>query len=327
MVKWQVVVIGVAIALFLFLIPLLLPMFGFQLEAFTSPTVYFLILLTAILIVISAFIPSTWRKLFQNGAYLTLFLLIILIELNIMKPYLKETNVSLETCRSGIFPTAAQLQTPSDYYYSGLKYTSCVFTGYFPAEQGDLGWTVFYIFYFILPFAFIWTFMYGLMTGMNFGAFFGGFTKSANTLLSFIIAVYAGRVMFGGFLLSFLGLGAWGLAAIFGAILLVGGLKHMFDSWYGLEDMGFDVKKAVENEAVAQQSVIPALKKRLDEIEKLPGPARSRELYDLFVGGNSTDYRTMTQFLDPGLRDQIKIMVEKGSVDPQTISQIKSILK
>jgi len=265
MVKGWVVVTGIGIIIgFLLINWLVLPALGIPIEFLESPFGYVLILLTGILIAVSGFLPYKWGNILREIAYFCLFVLLILVEINILKPYLKETKVDMGKCQNEIFPTSKS----EGFFFDALKYASCVFTGYFPLEAGDLGWTVFYIFYLILPFAFIWAFVYALMKDVMEG---WNFDLNIIRLLSFITAMYAARTMLGGFLLTFLGYGAWGLGAIFISIFLVKGLKHMMDKWYEPEKMVQQTKKAIETELDIRRVFAKAALGYFGKIKKLAG--------------------------------------------------------
>jgi hypothetical protein len=263
MVKKWVVMTGISIIIGFLLINLfLLPQLGIPIEFLESPFGYALILLTGILIALSGFLPYNWGKILREIAYFSLFVLLILVEINILKPYLKETKVDIDQCKNGIFPTSKS----ESFFFDALKYASCVFTGYFPLEAGDLGWTVFYIFYLILPFAFIWTIVYALMKDVMSG---WNFSINIIRLLSFITAMYAARTMLGGFLLTFLGYGAWGLGAIFISIFLVKGLQKMMESWYVAEEMAVETRKTIEAELDIEKSFAESFKPLISEAKKL----------------------------------------------------------
>jgi len=263
MVKGRVVITGIGIIIsFLLISWLVLPWLGIPIEFIESPFGYALILLTGILIALSGFLPYKWGNILREIAYFSLFVLIILIEINILKPYLKETKVDIEQCKNGVFPTSKS----ESFFFDVLKYTSCVFTGYFPLEAGDLGWTVFYIFYLILPFAFIWTIVYALMKDIMSG---WSFSINIIRLLSFITAMYAARTMLGGFLLTFLGYGAWGLGAIFIDIFLVKGLQKMMEGWYSAEQMAKETREAIEAELSIEKSFAESFKPLISEAKRL----------------------------------------------------------
>jgi hypothetical protein len=276
MVKGRIVIIGIGIIIgFLLINWLVLPRLGFPIEFLESAFGYVLILLTGILIAVSGFLPYDWGKILREIACFCLFVLLILVEMNILKPYLKETKVDMEKCQNEIFPTSRS----ENFFFDALKYASCVFTGYFPLEAGDVGWTVFYIFYLILPFAFIWGIVYTLMKDIMSG---WNFDLNIIRLLSFITAMYAARTMLGGFLLTFLGYGAWGLGAIFIDIFLVKGLQKMMESWYAAEKMVATARAAIEAEKDLFKIGKENLKKQLEIIEKLPpGELKIKALSDL----------------------------------------------
>jgi hypothetical protein len=259
MVKGKVVTLGIGIIfLFLILSWLILPRLGFEIEFLSSPYGMILISVTGMLLAISGFLPDKLGAILREVALFCLFITILLVEINIVKPFVKATTVDMKECQKYFQPS-----TTGEVVYDALKYTSCVLTGYFPSTEGDLGWTVFYIFYLILPFAFIWVLLYGIMKSIMEDWFPVQFNVSA--LLSFIIALYASRTLMGGFLLEFAGYGAWGLGAIFLAIIFTKGLDKIMKDWYKTEEMGKEVKgviqEEIERERAFAQSALPLIKR------------------------------------------------------------------
>jgi hypothetical protein len=269
-VKGKVVFLGIGIiATFLIISAFILPWLGFEIEFLASPFGYILILLTGGLIALSGFLPWKWGNILREIAYFCFFITLILVEINLMKPFVHATKIDLEKCQVGAaFPSGEQLKKGT-FVYNTLQFTSCVLTGYFPAEMGDIGWTSFYIFYLILPFAFAWTFTYGLMSGMEMENWFGAFGKTAIRIFSFIFAMYAARVLFGAFLLDFVGYGIWGLAALFVAAFFTKGLGKIMKDWYVVEAMAETTRTEIEKELGAVKRFGEAVKPILDSAKKL----------------------------------------------------------
>ncbi len=270
MVKGKVIGLGLGIIAGFLIFSFLAPGLGFELEFLASPYVYILILLSGGLIAVAGFLPYNWGKILKEIAIFCLFILLLLTEMNLVKPFVKATKIEFEACKSLFFPS-----TEGKIVYDALKYASCVLTGYFPTEESDLGWTAFYIFYIILPFAFAWTFLYALMKEVMRG-WITGVGINVEALLSFIIAMYAARVMFGAFLLDFAGYGAWGLAGLFIAVFFSKAVSNIMDSWYGWEKMAQETKQAIEAKLNVEKLVaayaIPILEevKRLANIPEVP---------------------------------------------------------
>jgi len=239
--RGKVLALGIGIIVgFLFLGSVVLPWLGFEIEFLSSPYGYILVLLTGLLIAVSGLLPYTWGKILREVALFCLFILLLLIEINIVKPFVKATKIDMETCKSYFIPS-----TSGQVVYDALKYTSCVLTGYFPKEEGNIGWAVFYLFYIILPFAFIWAIVYGLMKTV-IGNWFGRISFNIHALLSFIIAMYATRTLMGSFLLEFAGYGAWGLGALFLAVFFTKSVGSIMDNWYQAEKMGEEVRRVIQ---------------------------------------------------------------------------------
>jgi hypothetical protein len=263
MVKGKVVALGIGIIfLFLILSWLILPLLGFEIEFLSSPYGMIFISVTGMLFALSGFLPYKWGKILREIALFCLFIMILLVEINIVKPFVKATKVDMTACQNYFQPS-----TTGQVVYDALKYTSCVFTGYFPTTEGDLGWTVFYIFYLILPFAFIWLLIYSIIKSIMEGWFPVQFNISA--LLSFIIALYSSRTLMGGFLLDFAGYAAWGLGAIFLAIIFTKGLDKIMKDWYKTEEMAKETREAIESELDIEKSFAQSFKPVISEAKRL----------------------------------------------------------
>jgi len=262
MVKWKVVAVGIGIIfLFLILIFILLKL-GFDIEFLSSPYGMILISFTGMLLAISGFLPYNWGKILREVALFFLFITILLVEINIVRQFVKATEVDITACQSSFKPS-----TTGQVVYDALKYTSCVLTGYFPATEGDLGWAVFYIFYIILPFVFIWVLLYGIMKSIIEGWFPVRFNISA--LLSFIISLYATRTMMGELLLNFAGYGAWGFGAIFLAVIFTKGLDKIMKDWYKTEEMAMETREAIKSELDIEKSFAQFFAPIVSEAKKL----------------------------------------------------------
>lgn len=301
MVNWKLVFAGISILAALYLSFFFLPgILGIKIEVFSYPLVYLAIILTGILISISGFLPYSWGKFLRYIAYLGLFILILVLEINVMKIVLTKypaPEIELEACKT-LFGEKDKPESLMD----AVGFWSCVTTGYFPSEKekADLGWTMFAIFYIILPFAFIWTFLYGTMNGINLGDLFGNFGKPATIILSFIISMYATRQIFGFFLLDMFGYGSWGLAGIFIAAALVKMLENIIERFLKIEEYGARLEDAIKT----------AL-----EIEK----DAKKALY-IYVKG-------IRNYRPPSLYNALRSIVTAGTLPYQAYSNLSSALK
>jgi hypothetical protein len=250
MVKGKVIAVGIAFfaffAIFMWLAPSLIP--GFTLGDTLKVWGFYLVLSFAILIIISGFLPYNWGKIFREIAYAVLFILILLVMMDLIRPFAKKIEVQTSDCENFFFPK----EVKPTIVYNVIDYTSCILAGYYPKESPEtasVAWTTFYIFYIILPFVFIVTIVYGVMKGIGIESMFGAFGGTATKILTIVIALYAARLLAGKVLLEFLGYGAWAFGALFGAILIVRGLKQVMESFYGVEAMAEKTKKAIQAEA------------------------------------------------------------------------------
>lgn len=237
------------------------------------------VIFTAVVLGISAFLPYKWGKYIREVSYIGLFISLLIFFLGAIKPFYKESEeFQVGDCKNLFLP-----KDEDQTVYNALAYTSCILTGKFPKEQQSVGWTAFFLFYLVLPFAFIFALIYGLMQGMNLSSLFGEQKtgKYIARVLSFIITAYAARTMMGAFILKFMGYGAWGLAAVFGSIFLVWGLKRLVEGWFSIESIGEETRKEIENqlkwEAQFANAIMPILERaeRLGESEKTLGAAKN----------------------------------------------------
>lgn len=263
----------------LFLLPIIFgDILGVDITSLGLPF-FIAVTIAAVLLGISGFLPYESGKILREMSYIGLFVALLIFFLSALKPFIRErTELTLENCTSVFFPkptdqTAEEQQ--NQIIYGLLTYVSCILTGKFPLEQGDLGWSVFIIFYLVLPFAFILAFVYGLMQGVNVATIFGGNQTAKNIVqvLSLIIALYAMRTTMGVFILEFMGYGAWGLGAVFISILIVLGLKKMVDDWLDIEKKVEETRKMIQawitRERQFAESILPRINETLRLIEHL----------------------------------------------------------
>jgi len=233
---------------------------GYFLQINLGAGIYY-ILVAGIFLIVSAFLPATFAKIFRNITYLILFVFILIVEIQLFKPFIKVSQVNITECKSLFFPEVKE--SVSNVIINALGITSCMLTGYFPQEQSILGWFTFLLFYIILPFAFIFALIIGLMRDV----FQGILDRRILNVLSFIIAVYATRAFFGTFLLQFLGYSAWGLAGIFGAIFIVGSLRKMIEDWFKIETYAEEIKKYSEVQKSTKQQYAELALRKVKELK------------------------------------------------------------
>jgi hypothetical protein len=252
--KIKIFITGIGIIGICFLLPTILRHFlGIEINL-TTGIPY--ISIAGILLIVSAFLPATFAKVCRNITYLILFVFILIVEIQLLQPFIQVSQVNITECKSFFFPEVKE--SVSNVIINALGITSCMLTGYFPQEQSILGWLSFLLFYIILPFAFIFALIVGLMRDVLQGIL----DRRILNVFSFIIAVYATRAMFGAFLLQFLGYSAWGLAGIFGAIFIVGSLRKMIEGWFKIETYAEEIRKYYEvQKSIKQQYAELALKK------------------------------------------------------------------
>jgi hypothetical protein len=237
------VIIGIFAILFLidFFISSFFGYKSFLSYIFSTPIAYFSIIVFAITLVIGCFLPGRLGKIVRILSYIALFIFLLFTEIQIIKPFLKRTEVNLEVCSNFFSPSQTTGNTVNDI----LTYSSCILTGYVPKNLSSIGWATFFIFYIILPFVFIWVVVYALMKEV-----FSGWSTidQFSPLLSFVVAMYGTRVLFGAVLLEFFAYGAWGLAGIFIAVFLVNVLKKIIEDKFKIEEYTSEIKKILEIE-------------------------------------------------------------------------------
>ena len=331
MVKWGAVAIGILIILVYFFANWVIRKFlGIYIEELSSPTAYTTIITVGLLIAISAFVSAynyNLGKLMRKLAYFILFVHLLLIELAIFKPYIKRTDINIINCTKVFFPS----KTSENIVYDSLAYASCIFAGYVPENQTEIGWITFILFYIILPFAFIWAFIHGLMKDIM-GNWFTQ-TPQVIPVLSFITAIYAARTMLGGFLLTFLGYGAWGLAGIFIAVFLVKGLENIIENMLGIEAYSLQLREFYKTQNEIKAAFAEAALKVLEKAEKYKTQAEIRVGCDEV---SSLRNSSLWNALLPEIRDDIDRLISdictaatKGDVGEyiRKITTLKIILR
>jgi len=228
-VNWRVVAIGVILFILGLLAYFVLPFFLVVPGALTPASIAFVIIAGALLI-LASILPIDYgkKKAILNIAYAGFFFGLITFEVNLLKPYFERVGeINLVECKSESF-WVGELK---DF----VRITLCMFTGYELKEYTWYSVAFFITFYILLPAAFLLVFIYGLMDGLNIGFMFGKHSEAILKILSFIISLYGVRVMFGPFLLTFFAAGFWGLAGLFGAIILTQSLRKIVDSAFIVE--------------------------------------------------------------------------------------------
>ncbi|MEM5829281.1 MAG: hypothetical protein QW040_00465 [Candidatus Aenigmatarchaeota archaeon] len=302
MVKFAPILTGVVfLIVFWILAFIILPALDIQIPPNFYPFIWPVILLTSLPLLVSGFLPYKWGKIFRELSCFFLFTLVIILELGILKMVFveyKPIEITLEICTS-LFGSK---EKPTEVW-DILAVWSCTTLGRYPKSYSSLEWNVFFLFYILLPFAFIWTFLYGLMKGVGIEDFFN--VKWVSVVLSFIIAMFSSRQIFGFFLLDFYGYGAWGLAGVFGAILFTKGVQKMMEGWYGIEQMAEETRKAVMIEMGIDKEVIKEIKMKLEEIKKLGTPSARRDA--LTTLANSPD--SPLSRLSPAIREGVRRII------------------
>jgi len=258
-----IVIAGIFIGLFA-IFPNIARSFGWFLEL--SPWIFYAVGMTGVLLGISAFLPYNWGSVLRSISYISLFIAILLLEMGVMSVAVeKHPMLNITECK-GMLPPEGE-KVPQGGIWNAFHATSCILTGYFTKEFTALGFTTFFIFYFLLPWVFIFAYTYGLMRGMQLETWFGGGNVGKNIIivLSLVISLYATRVMFGAFLLEFLGYGMWGLAGIFIACLLTRGLQYQIEKEFTFEKEWHKTRKKMDEKLRRERQ---AAKEAVRRIEK-----------------------------------------------------------
>jgi hypothetical protein len=300
-------IIGVFVILFLIDFFVFQSIFGYESfisYIFSTPIAYFSIIVFAITLVVGCFLPGRVGRIVRILSYITLFIFLLFVEIQIIKPFLKRTEVDLQECTNFFSPS----QTTGNVVYDLLTYSSCILSGYVPKDLSSIGWVTFFIFYIILPFAFIWVFVYALMKEV----FSGWGIERFSSLLSFIVAMYGARVLFGAVLLEFFAYGAWGLAGIFIAMFLVKGLEKIIERGFEIEKYAEEIRKYYVNQEIIKQQyadialeIVRGLKNSLSLIFSATGKSELK--------GRAKILREITfyQSLDKDSRDLIEKLINK----------------
>jgi len=187
-----------------------------------SPTAFLLVIVSGVIafmgwVSFRLTTNTTISKFCFNLSPLVLFFGIVGLEIGIFFQYLPKSQIPAALCSSS--------ET------NVVNIASCILTGYKVEGYSSWTWASFWIFYIILPFTFVFVFLYGLFYPLKnmFGG--GGIGNSVVSVLSFVVAAYATRQIFGAFLLDLFGYGAWGLVGIFIPLALCFGLKSLLEGF------------------------------------------------------------------------------------------------
>ncbi len=294
---------------------------------FSTPIVYFFLLIFAICLVIGSIIPGNIGKATRIISYIALFVFLLFVEIQIIKPFLKRTEVNLQECTNFFSPS----QTTGNVVYDLLTYSSCILSGYVPKDLSIIGWATFIIFYIILPFGFIWIFVYALMKDIFSG--WGTFDRYA-PVLSFIVAMYGARVLFGAILLEFFAYGAWGLAGIFIAILLVKGLEKLIENRFAIEEYANRIRETLKTEKDVRHSFASAALGYVTQAENLTNFDREGMLWGANLIANITGFDDWKYLPDNdknlirGLLLEIRNAAKEGNVNEylNKVRRLKNLL-
>ncbi|MEM5827998.1 MAG: hypothetical protein QW197_00615 [Candidatus Aenigmatarchaeota archaeon] len=327
MVKYTIIFIGIVLFLILFLLGWFLSNY-MGIEFLSSPTGYIFILLSTIPLVISGFLPYNWGKILREISYLFLFITLIIVEINLLKPYIKATDINLINCAAGGFvPTK---QESGNIIYNALAYASCILSGYFPEEQKEIGWAIFLIFYLILPFAFTFAIIYGLINSAEIKSIFGN-NDRISLVISFIISMYVTRTLLGGFILQFAGYGFAALISIFVSILLVTNLRKFIEQSYNVEAMAQQTRTLIERKIEVAREFAKSIEAILEEAMKLGNSDKTLGAAKSILDGikDTQAYKNLTKEFQNVIDNYID--VAKLAVTPQEflerIQQFKEFIK
>jgi len=277
-----------------------------------------LVILSGAIIIFVSILPIGYgkKKAFLNIAYALFFFAIISIEVALLKPYFERVGeINLIECKSENF----QASEGRDL----VRIVLCMFTGYELKEYSAYSVASFIIFYILLPAVFLSVFIYGLMSGLNIGSMFGRSSETILKILSFIIGLYGVRVMFGPFLLTFFAAGFWGLAGLFGAVILTQSLRKIVDNAFIVEKTFSEIKGQRAYERKAAQESASLLSYYISVLEEMTNRGVPPEKADPIIQQIVRDiqqglgpYSTVTQIVIDGMQ-KISTMMRQG-YDPSS---------
>jgi len=242
--------VGIAIVMLAFPIVVMI-LFGVNIfeyvSKYLSTFAFPLVIIASVIIIFSTVLPYWVGKIIRTFSYIILFILLLVFELSIMKSFIERRGeITLEQC---------QKITTTDVFRS----VACIFTGYEIPNATLTSWATFFVFYLLLPFAFIYSLIYGLMSGIEMNKLFGNVGDRVVKILAFVISLYATRVMFGAFLLEFVGYGVWGIAGVFLAWFIVASLQHIFERFFQIERKAEEIRGLLELEKEARRNFVKAI--------------------------------------------------------------------
>lgn len=275
--KIIMLMVGIAViyvVLFYLIIPFLFDFFKIPVEKFQTHfmTVTILFPSSGFLVAISFMIPyAAIREILRGISYIILFfsLLFTIFMLILASPFIKRAEIPIEKCVNEILPVKIRGARGA---LDIIAYVSCIFTGYYSPDIGNLTVAIFLIFHIILPFAFIFSFIWGLTTskeGFDLSSVLG---KAPASVIVFVISLYALRVFFSSVLLDFLGYGVWGLVGVFGAFLLTTWFKRIVEGIFRHEEFTRTLTDAIIDKIERRRMFIrvlePYMKEMIDKVSK-----------------------------------------------------------
>ena len=254
----SIIVISLIIVALIIIIPFLLGFFTHSNIINMSPIGFILVITSGIIAflgyVCGNFDKTGCAKVCFNLSPLVLFFGMVALEVVIFGQFFPKSQVSATSC--------------SNSESNAVNIASCILTGYkVSGGYSTWTWASFWVFYIILPFVFVFAFLFGLLypfTGMFGGGMVG---KSVTSVLSFVIAAYATRQIFGAYLLDLFAYGVWGLVGIFIPLFLSFGLKRLFDMFLKpVEQAKETLWSSIQTQIYPEANEI---KKELDNIQNM----------------------------------------------------------
>lgn len=259
--NWRAAAAGISLIIGIIVVYTVAALTGLLPGAIT-PLSIALVIFSGAIIIFASILPISYgkKKAFINIAYAAFFFAIISIEVALLKPYFERVGeINVIECKSENF----QASEGRDL----VRIVLCMFTGYELKEYSAFSAVSFIIFYILLPAVFLSVFIYGLMSGLDIGFMFGKSSDKILKILSFIIGLYGVRVMFGPFLLTFFAAGFWGLAGLFGAIILTQSLRKIVNNAFIVEKRIDEEKGIVEYQKKVWEGFKNTLRTYFDDIE------------------------------------------------------------
>jgi hypothetical protein len=131
----------------------------------------------------------------------------------------------------------------------------------------------------------------------------------------------------GGFLLDFAGYGAWGLGAVFLAIIFTRGLGKIMKDWYKTEEMAQETRNVIQSELEREKAFAQAVLPLIRKVTKLVSDPNNLPTAKTLLGGSIRD-TPLWNTLNPDVQNMVWWYVERAQAAENSqafLSRVKEL--